>query len=176
MGENLFVVYRNESDRHCFSTLSLNGRAGVQCAPIEELSTAEIRCFAGSPKYVDLVFGGPPCQPFSKSAYWSGGYTLRLKDPHSNTLVEYFRIIEDFKPKAFLLENVHAISYNGKEEGFRILIERIRNINKKAGTDYRPRWTILNAADFGVPQLQLRFFLMALRDGKEFIYPWPTHF
>jgi DNA (cytosine-5)-methyltransferase 1 len=126
-------------------------------------------------KNVDLVIGGPPCQPFSKSAYWSHGDTLRLKDPRSNTLSEYFRIIEDFKPKAFLLENVHGISYSGKEEGFQFIIKKISEINRKTGTDYRPSWKILNAASFGVPQLRFRFFLVALRSGERFIFPQPTH-
>jgi DNA (cytosine-5)-methyltransferase 1 len=170
------IVYRNDIDHHSCSTLRLNGRSDVQCAPIEEVSTNEICRFAGSAKDVDLVIGGPPCQPFSKSAYWSRGDTLRLKDPRSNTLREYFRVIEDFKPKAFLLENVHGISYTGKEEGLQFIIDKIREINRKTGTDYRPRWKVLNAADFGVPQLRVRFFLVAIRNGKEFVFPQPTHF
>lgn len=170
------IVFRNDVDHHSCNTLRVNGRTDVQCAPIEDVSSAEIRRFAGSAKdSVDLVIGGPPCQPFSKSAYWSRGDTLRLKDPRANTLDEYFRVIEDFKPKAFLLENVHGINYTGKEEGFQFIIQRIREINRRTGTDYRPSWRILNAADFGVPQLRVRFFLVALRSGKEFVFPQPTH-
>jgi DNA (cytosine-5)-methyltransferase 1 len=156
------VAYRIDSDRHSCATLRLNGR-DAQCSPIEDVSAAEIRRFIGSPKNADLVIGGPPCQPFSKSAYWSRGDTLRLKDPRSDTLAEYFRVVEDFKPKAFLLENVHGINYTGKEEGFRFIIQRISDINKKTGTNYRPSWKVINAADFGVPQSRLRFFLVALR-------------
>jgi DNA (cytosine-5)-methyltransferase 1 len=170
------IVYRNDFDRHSCATLQFNGRSDVQCAPIEEVSTNDICRFVGSSKDVDLVIGGPPCQPFSKSAYWSRGDTLRLKDPRANTLQEYFRIIEDFKPKAFLLENVHGISYTGKEEGFQFLISKINEINRKTGTDYRPRWKVLNAANYGVPQIRVRFFLVAMRNGKEFIFPKPTHF
>jgi DNA (cytosine-5)-methyltransferase 1 len=98
-----------------------------------------------------------------------------LKDPRANTLDEYLRVVEELRPKAFLLENVHGISYSGKEEGFQFLIQRIREINRKAGTDYRPTWRVLNAADYGVPQLRIRFFLVALRGGKEFVFPSPTH-
>ncbi len=100
----------------------------------------DIRKSVGSDKNaVDLVIGGPPCQPFSKSAYWARGDTRRLKVPRANTLDEYFRIVEEFAPKAFLLENVHWIGYSGKEEGFQFLIRRIREINRKKGTDYRRR-------------------------------------
>lgn len=170
------VSYRNDFDRHSCKTLELNGKGRVQCAPIEEVSSDDIRACVGTGKdSVDLVVGGPPCQPFSKSAYWSRGDTLRLKDPRANTLDEYLRVVEELKPKAFLLENVHGISYSGKEEGFQFLIQRIREINRKAGTDYRPTWRVLNAADYGVPQLRIRFFLVALRSGKEFVFPNPTH-
>jgi len=170
------IAYRNDSDRHSCRTLKLNGDSQVQCAPIEEVSSAEIRaCVGTGSNSVDLVIGGPPCQPFSKSAYWSRGDTLRLKDPRANTLDEFLRVVEDLKPRAFLLENVHGISYSGKEEGFQFLIQRIREINNKAGTDYRPTWRVLNAADYGVPQLRIRFFLVALRSGKEFRFPNSTH-
>ncbi len=170
------VAYRNDCDSSCCDTLRLNGGGEVQCAPIEEVSSAEIRRYVGQGMdSVDLVIGGPPCQPFSKSAYWARGDTLRLKDPRANTVNEYLRVVEDLKPKAFLLENVHGIRYSGKEEGFQFLLERIREVNRKAGTDYRPAWRVLNAADYGVPQLRVRFFLVALRSGKEFVFPYPTH-
>ena len=125
------IAYRNDFDRHSCKTLEMNSEGLVQCAPIEEVSSADIRACVGTGKdSVDLVIGGPPCQPFSKSAYWSRGDTLRLKDPRANTLDEYLRVVEDLKPKAFLLENVHGISYSGNEEGFQFLIKRIREINR----------------------------------------------
>jgi DNA (cytosine-5)-methyltransferase 1 len=170
------VAYRNDIDRHCCATLLLNGLSPAQLAPVEEVSASDIRGFLGSKTGVDLVMGGPPCQPFSKSAYWSHGDTLRLNDPRANTLAEFFRIVEELRPKAFLLENVHGISYTGKEEGFRFLIKSIAKINRKTGTDYNPSWRILNAADYGVPQLRQRFFLIAFRSGNAFAFPPPTHF
>ncbi|MEM7602541.1 MAG: DNA cytosine methyltransferase [Verrucomicrobiota bacterium] len=170
------ILFRNDFDRHSCDTLALNADGEVVQGAIEDISTEQIRSVVGRGKNaVDLVIGGPPCQPFSKSAYWSRGDTLRLRDPRANTLDEYFRVVEDLTPRAFLLENVHGISYSGKEEGFQFLIERIRDINRKKGTDYRPSWRVVNAADYGVPQLRVRFFLVALRDGNEFRFPQPTH-
>jgi len=170
------IPFRNDFDRHSCGTLALNSNAEVVCGPIESISSEQIQSVVGRGNCsVDLVVGGPPCQPFSKSAYWSTGDTLRLKDPRANTLDEYFRVVEDLTPRAFVLENVHGISYSGKEEGFQFLIQRIREINRKRGTDYRPTWRVLNAADYGVPQLRIRFFLVAFRDGKEFRFPEPTH-
>ena len=76
-------------------------------SPVEEVSSSEILRFAGARlKQVDLLVGGPPCQPFSKSSYWSKGDTRRLKDPRANTLNQFLRVLEDSLPKAFILENV----------------------------------------------------------------------
>jgi DNA (cytosine-5)-methyltransferase 1 len=170
------VPFRNDFDARSCETLSLNSKAKVLCAPIEEVLSSEIKSVVGSCKNsVDLVIGGPPCQPFSKSAYWSNGDTLRLKDPRAHTLDEYFRVVEDLTPKAFLLENVHGISYSGKEEGFQFILQKIKEINKKCGTDYRPSWRVLNAADYGVPQLRIRFILVAFKSGHHFKFPEPTH-
>ncbi|MBF0560055.1 MAG: DNA cytosine methyltransferase [Nitrospirae bacterium] len=170
------VVLRNDFDKYSCNTLRLNARSNVIEAPLEEVSESDIRKVVGwSHEGVDLVIGGPPCQPFSKSAYWSKGDTLRLNDPRSNTLGEYFRVVQELRPRAFLLENVHGINYSGKEEGFQFILNQIRKINRAIGTDYRPVWRVLNAADFGVPQLRVRFFLVALRDGKEFRFPEATH-
>lgn len=83
--------------------------------------------------------------------------------------------MDELQPRAFLLENVHGISYSGKEEGFSFLLERIQQINRSRKTNYRPAWAILNAADYGVPQLRIRFFLVALRDGTPFTFPSPTY-
>lgn len=170
------VVLRNDFDKHSCKTLRLNTHSTVIEAPIEEVTESDVRKVVGSSRGgVDLVIGGPPCQPFSKSAYWAKGDTLRLKDPRSNTLEQYFRVIQELRPRAFLLENVHGINYSGKEEGFQFLLNQIREINRAIGTDYRPTWRVLNAADFGIPQRRVRFFLVALRNGKEFRFPEATH-
>lgn len=170
------IRYRNDIDRHCCATLRSNGGGAIQEAPVEEVSATDIRQAVGSGrKAVDLLIGGPPCQPFSKSAYWVRGDTLRLADPRANTLGEYFRIVEELTPRAILLENVQGIGYSGKEEGFQFVLARIRDINRRQGTNYRPVWKVLNAADYGVPQLRVRFFLVAMRDGSEFRFPASTH-
>ncbi len=170
------IVFRNDFDKHSCNTLRENSDKTVIEAPIEDVTESDFRKVVGTSRNaVDILIGGPPCQPFSKSAYWSKGDTLRLDDPRANTLNEYFRVVKELRPRAFLLENVHGINYSGKEEGFQLILNHIREINAAIGTDYRPTWKVLNAADFGVPQLRIRFFLVALRDGKEFRFPEPTH-
>lgn len=123
-----------------------------------------------------LLVGGPPCQPFSKSAYWVHGDTKRLNDPRADTLTAYLRVLRDLRPRAFLLENVFGLTYKGKDEALGLLQRTIDNINKEVGTNYSFRWKVLNCADFGVPQMRERFFLVGARDGREFRFPAPTHF
>ncbi len=168
------TIFANDFDRHSCGTLRLNGARHVVEGPIESISASVIKeRLAGH--ILDVLYGGPPCQPFSKSGYWSTGDTKRLDDPRSATLTEYFRLVDELQPRAFLLENVHGISYSGKEEGFTLLLEQIQQINRRRKTNYRPAWAILNAADYGVPQLRVRFFLVAFRDGTPFSFPAPTH-
>lgn len=170
------VRFFNDCDKFSCDTLKFNGKENVVEAPIEEISTTDVTKLIGNDKdSCDVLVGGPPCQPFSKSAYWSKGDTLRLDDPRANTLEQYFRFVEDLLPNAFLLENVHGLNYNRKEEGFQFIIKRIEEINATKGVHYIPSWAVLNVADYGIPQLRVRFFLVASRTGKRFRFPDPTH-
>jgi len=171
------VCIFNDCDKYCCETLRLNGKSGVLEAPVAEISASDISRIAGLSKdATDVLLGGPPCQPFSKSAYWNGGDTLRLKDPRADTLNHYFRLVEELRPRVFLLENVHGLKYTGKEDGFRYIMKRISDINARCNLNYVPRWAVLNVADYGVPQLRVRFFLIAARNGEPFVFPSPTHF
>ena len=123
----------------------------------------------------DVLIGGPPCQPFSKSGYWVTGDAKRLDDPRADTLAAYLRVLRDTRPKAFLLENVHGLAFKSKDEGLRHLLEGIEAINREAGTDYRVSWRVLNASRYGVPQMRERVFLIGSRDGRPFTFPEPTH-
>jgi DNA (cytosine-5)-methyltransferase 1 len=165
-----------EMDHACCETLRANRRWEVIEKDIHATSSEEILS-AGRlrPGEVDLMIGGPPCQPFSKSAYWVNGDTRRLSDPRARTLHEYMRCVEEIRPAVFVLENVYGISYSGKEEGFTFLEREIGRINRRNGTRYTFAWKVINSSDYGVPQIRERFFLVAHRDGKKFDFPLPTH-
>jgi DNA (cytosine-5)-methyltransferase 1 len=122
-----------------------------------------------------VLIGGPPCQPFSKAGYWVRGGGGGLEDPRARTLQEYLRVVRDTLPEVILLENVHGIAYTGKEEGLFFIFIELERINKERGVSYEPVWAVLNAADYGVPQLRYRFFLVAHREGRRFDFPKPTH-
>ena len=166
-----------ESDADCVATL-LESRPDwpVVNRSIFDVSTQQLLNLSGAKKGdVDLVAGGPPCQPFSKSGYWVRGDALRLRDPRSDTLGAYMRVIRETLPKVLLLENVEGLQYAGKDEGLQLLLRELESINKAEGTAYKPAVEVLNAANYGVPQLRERVFVVAHRGGRSFRFPNATH-
>lgn len=127
------------------------------------------------PGEADMLIGGPPCQPFSKSSYWARGDARRLDDPRADTLTAYLRVLRDVKPRAFLIENVFGLAYEGKDEGLRYLLDGIEEVNRVAGTNYEVNWRVIKCAEFGVPQTRERVFIIGSRDGRKFRFPEPTH-
>jgi len=123
----------------------------------------------------DVLIGGPPCQPFSKSGYWASGDAARLKDPRAQTLVGYLRVLEDSLPMVFLLENVPGLAFSGKNDGLELIRRKVRSINERQGTRYQISVECLNAANFGVPQIRQRVFVVGHREGRQFAFPKATH-
>jgi len=167
-----------EMDVRCCDTLKVNKRRGysweVIHAPVEEVSSKTLLSAARlRPGEADALIGGPPCQPFSKSGYWSRGDSGRLRDPRANTLAEFIRVLRETRPKTFLLENVSGLAYTGKEEGLRFLLEEIDQINAEKGTKYKVSAKVVNAAWYGVPQTRERIILIGSRDGRPFRFPEP---
>lgn len=171
------TVVSVESDRTALETLSVNRPDWRPIgANIHEVSSERIlsegRLGVGD---ATLLVGGPPCQPFSKSAYWSTGDTRRLDDPRASTLEQFLRVLRDTQPMAFVMENVPGLRYKSKDEGLGLLYQTLEDINAQVGTSYDPTVDVLNAADFGVPQDRKRLFVMGHREGKPFDFPPPTH-
>jgi DNA (cytosine-5)-methyltransferase 1 len=139
--------------------------------PEELLAQADLR--RGD---VALLTGGPPCQPFSKSANWSNGGIRGLRDPCANTLHAYLKVVEAALPRVLILENVKSLASNHKDEGgWQLFRDEIRMINRRQGTEYDPQVIHLDAADYGVPQIRERVFILASIDGRKFKVPPPTH-
>ena len=127
------------------------------------------------PRNLRLLAGGPPCQPFSKSAYWSNGKGRRLNDPRAHTLQAYVRVVEATLPEVLLLENVKGLAYKDKDEGIKLLRRELASINRRYETRYQLQAIHLNTAAYGVPQMRERLFLVATIDGRSFEIPPPTH-
>ena len=138
--------------------------------PEELLEQASLK-----PRQITLLIAGPPCQPFSKSAYWTNGDARRLADPRSHTLQAFIDAVRTILPQALILENVQGLAYRGKDEGLRLLIGGLKSINKTYRTSYQPQVISLNVANYGVPQIRHRVFVIASIDGAEMVMPAPTH-
>jgi DNA (cytosine-5)-methyltransferase 1 len=167
-----------EMDFDCAATLFESRRHWpVLNRSIFDVTTRDLLRLANARRgSVDLVAGGPPCQPFSKAGYWARGDARRLADPRADTLAAYLRVVREVLPKVLLLENVEGLKYAGKDEGLQLLLRELRAINQAEGTSYQASVAVLNAADFGVPQLRERVFIVAHREGRSFEFPKPTHF
>lgn len=139
-------------------------------APRELLKLAALE-----PGELDLLVGGPPCQPFSKSGFWATGDSGRLSDPRSDTLRAFLDVVETALPRVVLIENVRGLTYSGKREGLDLVTNELARINSSRGTQYCMSVFHLDAADFGVPQHRERVFIVADRDGRSFSPPARTH-
>lgn len=113
-------------------------------------------------KGVDLLAGGPPCQPFS-----SGGKRMAEVDGR-NMLPQFLRAVSEAKPRALLMENVFGLDQGPRQRYFRSFVCEVEALG------YSVSYAVLNAADFGVPQNRRRLFMVGLR-GKAFEFPAPTH-
>lgn len=165
-----------ELDRYSCRTIRLNRDWTVIESDINDVKSEDVLLAAKlEVGEADMLIGGPPCQPFSKAGYWARGDALRLDDPRADTLTGYLRILRDTQPRAFLLENVYGLAYEGKDEGLRHILDGIEQINREVGTNYKVSWRVVNCADYGVPQVRERVFLVGSRDGREFRFPEPTH-
>lgn len=172
-----------ERDVDCRQTISNNTDWRLAAdGDVEHLADAGrlLAEFDLKPQEVDLLAGGPPCQPFSKSGQWARGEVLGMSDPRAITLRKYFEIAEAALPRVLLLENVKGIAAAAKEgstaeRALGVLREALAGINQRHGTSYKPAVLHLEAADFGVPQRRERVFVIAARDGAELALPEATH-
>ncbi len=165
-----------EMDPDSVATLRLNRSWPVIDRDIHDVPSRELLGASGLREGdADLLVGGPPCQPFSKSGYWARGDAQRLDDPRASTLEAYLRVLRDVKPRAFLLENVAGLAYQRKDEGLQLLRRTIESINSQAGTSYSFSLGLVNASSYGVPQDRERVFIIGHREGSEFELPEPTH-
>lgn len=167
-----------EHDARCRETLKINKPSWKIANPgdIHHLTSNSILDQAGiNTNEVDLIAGGPPCQPFSKAAYWHQGQTKRLLDSRADTLNKFMELAAGLLPKVILLENVTAIGFKNKSEGLDKIKESLLEINHTKGTCYKPAILGLNAVDYGVPQSRERLFVIAERNGKLFQSPEATH-
>jgi DNA (cytosine-5)-methyltransferase 1 len=144
-----------EIDKHACATLRLNRSQW-------HVMQRDLNEFDGSPfKGVDLITGGLPCPPFSVAGKQLGKHDER------NLFPAAIRLVDEIRPRAVMIENVRGIldavfgdyrEYVGKE---------------LAKLGYETSWKLMNACDFGVPQLRPRVVFVAVRKDLAAHFSWP---
>jgi len=132
--------------------------------PDAEIINSDVRqvSFESYRGRVELVYGGPPCQPFS-----SGG--LRKSDADDRNMIpEFVRAVREIRPEAFVMENVPGLATGDRSSYLARVVEELEDLG------FRVSWEVLNAPDFGVPQKRRRLFVVGLRKWA-FVFPEPTH-
>ncbi|MBX5333293.1 DNA (cytosine-5-)-methyltransferase [Rhodococcus fascians] len=116
---------------------------------------------------VDVIHGGPPCQPFSIAGRQQGSEDIRDMWP------EFVRSVRSIRPRAFIAENVSALA----SKKFETYVQS--NIIGALDDWYHIRMLTLRAEQFGVPQLRRRVFFVGFarkRDAERFVPPAATHY
>lgn len=119
----------------------------------------------------DILLGGFPCQPFS-----SAGLKKGFADTRGTLFFEIERIIQEKRPKAFLLENVKQLQTHDRGRTLKVILSHLNEL------DYYVTYMILRAGDFGVPQNRERTYIVGfdkhyydISNDYEFRFPTPTY-
>lgn len=146
-------VFSNDFDKHAKTTFDLNFRDPMVLADIQKVSTNSI------PDH-DVLCGGFPCQPFSVAGYRQG---FDDENGRGNLFFDIIRILQDKKPKAFLLENVKNLKTHDKGNTIKVIYEELEKLGYKV-TDQ-----VLNSMEYGnVPQNRERIYLVGFLDQNHF--------
>ena len=186
-----------DRDRHACDTIRTNQAAShpaVAGWPLEECDVRNLS-YRSLKAGIDLVSGGPPCQPFSLGGKHHGPLDERDMFP------EAIRAVRETTPRAFVIENVRGL----RRPAFARYLEYVRDhltfpelttrqdepwldhanrlrrhratSRSSRGLEYRVATTVLNAADFGVPQKRERMIMVGFRSDVDigWSFPKPTH-
>ncbi len=134
-------VLSSEIDKYAQETYELN---------YQEKSEGDIHDIKEFPKF-DFLLAGFPCQPFSYAGKQKG-----FVDTRGTLFFEIEKLLSEYQPKAFLLENVRGLTSHDQGRTFKTIIERLQNLN------YGVSYLILNSSNFGIPQNRIRVYILGL--------------
>ncbi|OGM93980.1 hypothetical protein A2524_01660 [Candidatus Wolfebacteria bacterium RIFOXYD12_FULL_48_21] len=159
------IVAANEILPNMAKAYSLN-HPGVRvyAEDIKDFSAKKIeKDLKIKPSEIDIIVGGPPCQ-----AYSTVGKRL-IGDPRGQLFQEYYRVLKEFNPKLFIFENVKGLLSMQNGELLKAIIVLFESLG------YRVQYRVLNAADYGAPQIRERIIIVGSKLKSDFIYPKQTH-
>jgi DNA (cytosine-5)-methyltransferase 1 len=186
-----------EKDRDAVKTIALNRPFFQESAisrEIQNVTSQQLLEEGGrvlnlgralKPQEVDLVTGGPPCQPFS-----TAGKRGSVMDPRGSLFMDFIRIVKEVQPRFLLMENVKGllsaplrhrpINQRGKDypplepdempgAALKVVLSEMQAIG------YNVVYNLLEAADYGVPQNRERVIFIGSRDGETATFPIPKY-
>lgn len=161
-----------DNDRSAIETLRANQAKGhlvgtrLVHADVRDVSACDLNPQGSN---LDLLAGGPPCQPFSSAGSMKG-----LQDPRGQLFMEFVRLAGELNPRFVLFENVAGLvtAKDGSGQAGGVLRQVQREFER---IGYACRFDLLNAADYGSAQRRVRLYMLAARTGVVPTFPEPTH-
>ena len=149
------VLLGIDNDEKALETFELNHKgAKTICGDITAISyEVDIRTLIGE-EQIDVIIGGPPCQGMSLSG------PRKFDDPRNRLYLSYIRLVEEIKPKAFVIENVPGLVglFGGK------IKDSI--VHKLSQLGYNVQYKLLTASEYGVPQSRRRVVFVGMKEGN----------
>ena len=164
--DNFEIVAANEILPNMAKAYSLNHpTVKVYCEDIKSFDAKKIEKDLNiKATEIDIIIGGPPCQ-----AYSTLGKRL-MDDQRGKLFQEYYRVLKEFSPKFFLFENVRGLLSMQDGELLKTIISLFESLG------YKVQYKLLNAADFGAPQIRERIVMIGSKLKNDFQYPTQTHY
>lgn len=132
---------------------------------ISQITENEIKELIGSNE-VDVIIGGPPCQGFSIAGNIGRKF---IDDPRNRLFKEFVRVVSIVNPKYFVMENVARLYTHNNHKTKEEITKDFNNLG------YEVKSTILNSADYGVPQIRKRAIFIGSRISDNILFPKITH-
>lgn len=151
-----FHVLAHDFMGDAVASLVANGFRDAQYVDVQNIDYTD-------PRYegVEVVAGGPPCQPFSQSHDGDGRFDPRDMIP------EFIRAVAELLPRLFVMEEVQTLTWKKHADYLEMVEDDLRAIG------YRVEHRVLNAADFGQPQARKRLFIVGIRVDLDREIAWP---
>jgi DNA (cytosine-5)-methyltransferase 1 len=155
------IAYAFDSNPLAVETYRQNIGSHAVVADAKDVSGDAIKSLLPRSRELTLLTGGPPCQ----------GFSIQRRGPREdvrNDLVfEFLRLVNQLQPRIFLMENVPSLAAPSNKAYYEKYLATVQSMG------YRIKAAVLNAADFGVPQLRRRLFVLGTRADNPFTFTFP---
>ena len=159
LGGQCYAAY--EIDKYACATYSANHHTLYS---FNDVRTSWKEAFAGMPHYpIDIVSAGFPCQSFSAIGKRQG-----FADPRGQLVWAMMARIEEWQPRAILLENVKGLVSHDKGKTLEVILEHLK------GLGYTCEYKVLRACDYGLPTYRPRVYIVGFKNGGTFEWPEPV--